>query len=82
MSPASFAIENVRAMGLFGLSVLAVSVGIVTGLGAVGFRALIALIHNAMFLGIYSFTYDANQFTPANPWGRGSSWSRLSAAWS
>jgi len=22
-----------------------------------------------MFLGIYSFTYDANQFTPANPWG-------------
>jgi len=44
LSPASFSVANVRAMGLFGLSVLAVGVGIVTGLGAVGFRALIALI--------------------------------------
>jgi chloride channel protein, CIC family len=58
-------------LGLVQLSVLAVFVGVVTGLGAVGFRALIGLIHNAMFLGVVSFDYDANVFTPVSPWGAG-----------
>ena len=54
---------------LVSLSLLAIVVGIVTGLGAVLFRDLIALIHNAFFLGKLSLHYDANLFTPASPWG-------------
>ncbi|MFB6260274.1 MAG: chloride channel protein, partial [Thiohalorhabdaceae bacterium] len=43
--------------------------GIIAGLGAVAFRAMIAGIHNLAFLGEWSLTYDANQHTPAGPWG-------------
>ncbi|MBS0248517.1 MAG: chloride channel protein [Proteobacteria bacterium] len=57
------------SIGLFGLSILALIVGVVTGLGAVAFRAIIALIHNISFLGVLSFQYDSNQFTPPSPWG-------------
>jgi CIC family chloride channel protein len=42
------------------LCLLALAVGIVTGLGAVALRALIALIHNATYFGVFSFRYDAN----------------------
>lgn len=52
-------------------SVLSVMVGIVAGLGAVAFRALIAFVHNAFFLGRLSIVYDANVHTPASPWGLG-----------
>jgi len=58
-----------RRLGLARLSVLAVLVGVITGLGAVFFRALIGLIHNVAFLGQFSVVYDANLFTPASPWG-------------
>jgi CIC family chloride channel protein len=58
-----------RSIGLFTLSLLAVVMGIVTGLGAVAFRALIGIIHNVMFLGQFSFHYDANVFTGSSPWG-------------
>jgi CIC family chloride channel protein len=56
-------------IGLTTLCLLAVLVGVITGFGAVGFRALIGLIHNLFFLGHLSFTYDANLFTPMSPWG-------------
>jgi CIC family chloride channel protein len=56
-------------IGLFRLSLLAVVVGVVTGFGAVGFRALIGLFHNVAFLGLFSFAYDASVFTPPSPWG-------------
>src|SRR5579872_251695 len=56
-------------LGLIGLSVLAFLIGIVTGVGAAAFRALIGLIHNAAFLGQFTFVYDANLFTPPSPWG-------------
>ena len=56
-------------IGLTTLCLLAVLVGLITGFGAVGFRALIGLIHNLFFLGQLSLTYDANLFTPASPWG-------------
>ena len=46
-------------------------VGIVGGLGAVLFRALIALCHNLFFFGRLSITYDANVHTAASPWGMG-----------
>lgn len=58
-----------RRIGLFRLCLLAVVVGVITGFGAIAFRALIALIHNAAFLGTFSTYYDANEFTPASPWG-------------
>ncbi len=44
-------------------------VGVVAGFGAVVFRALIGLIHNIGFLGLFSFNYDASVFTPPSPWG-------------
>ncbi len=61
--------ERFRSIGLFSFSIMAVLVGVITGLGAVLFRALIAFIHNLSFLGVYSFDFDANQFTPPSPWG-------------
>ncbi len=53
----------------FNLSLLAVLVGVVAGLGAVIFRDLIGLIHNLLFLGSWSWAYDANAHTPVSPWG-------------
>jgi chloride channel protein, CIC family len=61
--------HDIRPVGLVRLSLLALIVGIVTGFGAVGFRDLIGLIHNLLFLGRAAFRYDANLFTPASPWG-------------
>ena len=58
-----------RRIGLSILSVLALIVGIVTGLGAVLFRDLIGFVHNLLFLGQFAFRYDANVFTPPSPWG-------------
>jgi len=58
-----------QRIGLVRLSLLAVVVGIVTGFGAVAFRALIGLIHNIGFLGRFAIEYDANLFTPPSPWG-------------
>ncbi len=60
---------EVVPIGLTTLCLLAVLVGVITGFGAVGFRALIGLIHNLFFLGHLAFTYDANLFTPMSPWG-------------
>ena len=68
-STAETADGDVRRIGLVYLSVLAFAVGIVAGFGAVGFRDLIGLIHNAMFLGRLAVRYDANLFTPPSPWG-------------
>ncbi len=58
-----------RRIGLVQLSLLALLVGIVTGLGAFVFRELIGLVHNVLFLGRLSFAYEANAFTPPSPWG-------------
>lgn len=48
---------------------VAILIGIVAGLGAVAFRALIALVHNLFFLARFSFSYDATLHTPPSPWG-------------
>jgi CIC family chloride channel protein len=61
--------EQFSQVGLLRLSCLALLVGAVTGFGAVGFRDLIGLIHNLLFLGQLSWHYDANLFTPVSPWG-------------
>ncbi len=63
--------DDVRRISLVSLSILALVVGIVTGFGAVLFRDLIGLIHNALFLGRFVVRYDANLFTPPSPWGAG-----------
>jgi CIC family chloride channel protein len=42
---------------------------VITGIGAVFFRALIGLIHNVAFFGAFFINYDANVFTRPSPWG-------------
>jgi chloride channel protein, CIC family len=61
--------EDSRRLSLFRLCLLALVVGVVTGIGAVLFRDLIGLIHNLMFAGRLTWRYDANVFTAPAPWG-------------
>ena len=49
-----------RRVNLLILCGFALVIGLMTGLGAVAFRALIALVHNAFYNGKLSFIYDAN----------------------
>ncbi|MFI4981317.1 MAG: chloride channel protein [Nevskiales bacterium] len=63
--------EDARPLLLVSVCALALVVGIVTGLGAVVFRDLIAFVHNLLFLGQLSFFYDSSVFTPPSPWGAG-----------
>jgi chloride channel protein, CIC family len=56
-------------VNLFILSIIAVVVGVVTGFGAVFFRALIGVVHNLLFSGNFSQVYDANSYTSPSPWG-------------
>ena len=65
---AEFAGED-RVLSLPILVFLAFVIGIVAALGATFFRYLIAVIHNALFLGHFSFIYDANLFDLPTPWG-------------
>jgi CIC family chloride channel protein len=51
------------------LSLLALGVGLITGIGAVLFRDLIGLVHNLLFTARLSAHYDANVFTAPAPWG-------------
>src|SRR4051794_7025415 len=61
--------ESARRLPLVVLCLLALAVGIITGIGAVAFRALIGLVHNLLFIGHWSFAYDSSVFTPPSPWG-------------
>ena len=58
-----------RRLGTLTLSILSVGLGVVAGIGAFAFRALIGLFHNLFFLGRLSWFYDSNQHTPPGPWG-------------
>jgi len=53
----------------WGMVSCVLAVGVIAGFGAVVFRAMIGAIHNLLFLGQFSFDYDANVHTPASPWG-------------
>ena len=55
------------ARGLLFMLRMAVAIGLVAGVGAWGFRMLIGLVHNVLFLGQFIFTYDANAFNPPRP---------------
>ena len=61
--------EAGRPIRLPQLSLLALGLGVVTGLGAVLFRDLIGLVHNLLFAGHAVVHYDANVFTAPAPWG-------------
>jgi Family of unknown function (DUF6092)/Voltage gated chloride channel len=50
---------------------MAFATGLVAGVGAWSFRLLIGLVHNVLFLGEFTFAYDANLHTPPSPWGLG-----------
>ncbi len=58
-----------RSLSLLYLSILALLLGIVTGLGAVLFRDLINVLHNLFFAGQLALHYDANEFTAPSRWG-------------
>jgi chloride channel protein, CIC family len=62
-------VDDSRSLHLLVLCGIALLVGVITGLGAVVFRALIGLVHNVLFLGQLSIVYDSNLFTPPSPWG-------------
>ena len=64
-----FHVAPSKRLGALTLSVLAVAIGVVAGLGAFAFRGLIGLCHNLLFLGRFSFAYDSNLHTPPGPWG-------------
>ena len=49
-----------RRVSLLVLCALALVIGVMTGLGAVVFRALIAFVHNLSYNGRLSFVYNAN----------------------
>jgi CIC family chloride channel protein len=51
------------------MTLLALFLGIVTGIGAVLFRDLINLLHNLFFAGRLALAYDANVFTAPSRWG-------------
>jgi CIC family chloride channel protein len=61
--------DEAGRLGLVRLTLLALALGVVTGVGAVLFRDLIGLIHNLFFTGRLAARYDSNLFTPPAPWG-------------
>jgi CIC family chloride channel protein len=58
-----------RRVGLLVLCLLALGVGIMTGIGAVILRSLIGLIHNLMFNGVFRIGYNANILEGPSRWG-------------
>lgn len=61
--------DDASPIDMYRLSCLGVVVGVVTGIGAVAFRGLIGFVHNAVFLGRFSVSYNASEFTPTSVWG-------------
>ena len=68
-SKAAITEDEARRLSLLYLSLLALALGLVTGLGAVLFRDLIGLLHNLFFAGRLDAAYDANVFTAPSRWG-------------
>ncbi|MBZ9799396.1 chloride channel protein [Mesorhizobium sp. ES1-4] len=61
--------QESHRLSLLVLTLLALGLGVVTGLGAVLFRDLIGLLHNIFFNGTFAVAYDANVFTAPSRWG-------------
>jgi len=60
---------ELETWGIWRISTIAILIGMATGCAAWLFRLLIGVIHNYAFLGEFSLNYNANQHTPASPWG-------------
>ncbi|MFC2968647.1 chloride channel protein [Acidimangrovimonas pyrenivorans] len=58
-----------RQASVVALSLMAVVIGVVAGLGAIFLRMLISVIHNLFFLGELSLHYEANEPTLPGPFG-------------
>ncbi|MGY4372212.1 CIC family chloride channel protein [Bradyrhizobium sp. LB1.3] len=58
-----------RRVSLLVLCALALAIGVMTGLGAVAFRALIGLVHNLFYKGTLSVVYNANISEGPSPFG-------------
>jgi CIC family chloride channel protein len=58
-----------KPIAAYAMAIMSLAVGLVAGYGAVLFRGLIGGFHNLLFLGRFSFDYDANFHTAASPWG-------------
>ncbi len=58
-----------RRVSLLTLCLLALGVGVLTGIGAVALRVLIGLIHNVMINGVFKMAYDANILEGPSRWG-------------
>jgi hypothetical protein len=63
------ATRDERRVGLLVPCLLALGIGIMTGIDAVILRSLIGLIHNAMFNGVFKIPYDANVLEGPSRWG-------------
>jgi CIC family chloride channel protein len=61
--------ERETRVNLFVLCLLALVIGLATGVGAYALRALIGLIHNLFFYGRLSINYDANILEGLSPFG-------------
>jgi CIC family chloride channel protein len=62
-------VRDERPVSLAEMAAIALVIGILTGGAAVLFRALVAGIHNLVFLGVVSFYYDPNLHTPLGQLG-------------
>ena len=58
-----------RRVSLLALCLLALGVGVMTGIGAVALRSLIGFIHNVMINGVFKVPYDANILEGPSRWG-------------
>ena len=58
--------KKIKPLNAIQFALLSVPLGILTGLGAVAFRGLIAFFHNLLMSGQISFYYDANAHTPSS----------------
>lgn len=63
--------HELKPYGLIAMIILTLLVGIITGFGAVAFRAMIGLFHNLLFYGHLSFSYNANLHSDPSRWGFG-----------
>ena len=68
-APAAAPDREERRVSLFILCLMALGVGVMTGIGAVLLRSLIGLIHNLMINGVFRIPYDANILEGASRWG-------------
>ncbi len=57
-------LSSVEPIGPFVMAVMSIIVGVVGGLGAIIFRALIGITHNVLFYGSFNINYDANLHSP------------------